>query len=69
MLQPYSIMAVGAVIVVVALISIAVMRRGAGRARRRRRQRDRLQSAFFFETFGDDLTVGPDESLAGPRER
>ena len=50
-LQPYSIMAAGAAIAVVALLGIAVMRRGAARARRLRVQRDRSESAFFFETF------------------
>lgn len=65
-LQPYSIMAVGAVIAVVALLGITVMRRGATRARRLRRQRDQLESAFFFETFAGDPADGPGQSPAGP---
>jgi membrane protein implicated in regulation of membrane protease activity len=65
-LQPYSIMVVGAVITVVALLGIAAMRRGASRARRLRRHRDRLESAFFFEELAGDQTEGPGPSPAGP---
>jgi hypothetical protein len=76
-LQPYSIMAAGAAIALLALIGIVLMRMGAGRARRLRRQRSALlaenarlsgneagaQSSFFFETFGGDKAEDPEQSL------
>jgi hypothetical protein len=71
-LQPYSIMAAGAVIALIALIGFALMRMGAGRVRRLRQELDTLraeyaqlagrgadpESSFFFETFGDDRRDG-----------
>jgi hypothetical protein len=71
-LQPYSIMAAGAALALVALIGIAVMRMGTARTRDLRKQRDALiaenarlahgeagpPSSFFFDTFGGDQTKG-----------
>lgn len=77
-LQPYSILAAGAVIAVIALIGVAVMRSGAARSRQLRRERDALlaenarlagratgaDSSFFFDTFADDQTASAEPSRA-----
>lgn len=79
-LQPYSILAAGAAIVVAALIGVALMRRGTGRVRRLRREIDQLlaenarlsdlaagpESSFFFDTFPDDRYGSPNPSPASP---